>query len=164
MKITVGFSRAKDWWLIGSQTIQLAEKRPFSHCYIKYECPVTSMELIVQASHGCVNIMSYDRFQILNLVVEEYEYQVDDKKSNLFFSYINEMVGVPYSRFQLILIAIKKLFHFEVNIHNRDEAFICSELAAVICDMLDIIPDIQEDQDYITPSDLNKMIKDHVNK
>lgn len=162
MKITVGFSKAKSWWAIGSKAIAMAEKRPFSHSYVKYNCPVTGIELVVQASHGCVNITNYERFKITNIVVEEYTFEVDSDRFQGFMEYINRMVGAPYSTTQILCLAIKKVFRIELNVHNKSLEFICSELSSKICEVLEILEPVV-DQDYITPSDFNKLIKKKIN-
>lgn len=161
MDMIVGFSDAKSWWKIGSTAIELSEKRAFSHCYIRYSCPVTKIELVVQASHGCVNIVSFDRFKTANLVIEEYSFNINSLQFYNLLLYVNTTLGAPYSSMQLLLIAIKKLLHLEINIHNKNQAFICSELASKICEFIGVLPAI-ENQDYMTPSDLNTLIKNHL--
>lgn len=158
MMITVGFSRAKDWWLIGSKAIAAIEKRPYSHAFIKYESSMTGMELIAQASHGCINAMNYERFLSVNTVVKEYEFDISPDDFTFMMDYIETNLGTPYSRLQIFLLALKKIFKIEVNIHNKDEAFICSEFIARILEIIGIIPKI-EDTDYLTPSDLDTLLQ-----
>lgn len=163
MKIVVGFSRAKAWWLIGSKIIKTAEKRPYSHAFIRYTSPSTGMEIVAQASHGCINLMNYDRFLSVNTVVKEYALEVSADQFQFMMNYIEANLGTPYSKLQILLLGIKKLLHIEVNIHNKDEAFICSEFIGRILEVINILPEI-EDNDYLTPSDLDTLLENHVNK
>lgn len=161
MTLIIGFSKAKNWWAIGSNSIQIAEKRNFSHCYVRFQCELTGADLIAQASHGRVNIINFSAFEEANTVVQEFDFDITAEKMHHVLSYIYENLGVSYSRLQLILIAIKKTLRFEINVHNKDESFICSELAGRVCEILNIL--VLEDQDYLTPSDLHKLLTDNIN-
>lgn len=157
MKIIIGFSRAKSPWKIGSKVIQLVEKRPFSHAYMKYTSSYTKVDLVSQASHGMVNCFNYDIFLEDNVVVEEYEFECSDEQFKVIKTFIDSNIGKPYSRMQLVWIGVKKILHIQPKIENGDAAFICSEWAKRICEVAGII--IKSEDDYITPSDLNTLIK-----
>lgn len=159
MKFIVGFSKAKSPWKFGSKIIQLVENRPFSHCYIRYDSPATGINLVSQASHGYVNLVNSCVFFKENDQIEEYEIDCTDEQFKDIQIFTHKNLGVKYSQTELILIGIKKLFNIKLNIRDYDESFICSEWAARICqidgiDLIDII-----DQDYLTPSDFNEIIK-----
>lgn len=157
MKISFGFSRAKSVYKLGSQAIQEVEKRAFSHAYIKYIDPITGMVLVSQASHGFVNITNYEIFLEANIVAVEYEHECSEEQFINILRYIYKHSGKPYSKFQLILIGIKKILHFEVNIRNGDKAFICSEWAGNIARILNL--NVPEQLDYETPSDLEMVVR-----
>lgn len=161
MKITIGFSRAKSPYALGSKAIQIAEKRPYSHCYVRYTHPVTGIDIISQAAHGFLNQFNGDIFKEANTIIEEYTFDVYHKEYTDMLTYIHLNLGRKYGFIQLVFIAIKKLLHIELNIHDGDKTFICSEFASRICDVLGIFHILN--QDYITPSDLNKLIKGKIN-
>lgn len=156
-KVILGYSRSRSPWKIGSKVIQETEKRNFSHCYIVYICPITGVKIVSQASHGFVNEMNYDIFCIQNVVVEEYSFNCSDEQFLTILKYMKLNLGKPYSKLQLVLIGIKKLLHFEINIRNGNEAFICSEWQANIAKMMGI--EVPDELDYETPSDINLVIK-----
>lgn len=156
MKLIIGFSRAKSPWAIGSKSIQLAEKRPYSHTYVRYTSPVSEVEIVAQASHGFVNQQSFQIFQQKNLVIREYTFEVDAEKFKTLLKYIDENLGKPYSRIQIIFIALKKLFWIDVDANNKDDAFICSEFATRVLEVINVLNTLHEDT--ITPSDLEKLI------
>lgn len=158
MNITIGFSRSKNWWALGSKSIQWVEKRPFSHCYVRYTHSVTGIDIISQAAHGFLNQFNVDIFQENNVIVEEYIFDVYHPQYVDMLTYIHKNLGKEYGYLELVLIAIKKVLHVELNVHDGDKTFICSEFAARICQVLGII-DHTIDQDYMTPSDLNTLIK-----
>lgn len=156
--LTVGFSRSKSPWKVGSQAIQISEKRNFSHAYIRYECLLTQVQIVAQASHGFVNEMNYDIFQEHNIVCEEYVLECSDEHFIDVIKFIRKNLGVDYSKMQIFFLAIKKLLRFEVKEYNKDKEFICSEFAARICQIAGVT--VPSYLDYFTPSDLNTLIKD----
>lgn len=157
MEFEVGFSRAKSPWKIGSAVIQEVEKRNFSHAYIKFLDPYTQILMVAQASHGMVNVTNYEVFKQDNIIVEEYTINCSETDYKNIVTFIYNNTGKPYSKFQLILIGIKKIFKVEINIRNMDKEYICSEWAARICSIVKIETPLN--LDYYTPSDLNTLLK-----
>jgi len=157
MKITFGFSRS-----IGckpfSKAIQLVEKRPYSHVYIKYVDELTKDVMIFQASHGDVNVVSESMFLASNVIIEEYEMQVLDSVYMTIRKKMNSLLGLKYSTLQILNIAIQKIFQTKdiKLVANGNEQFICSELGYVILE--EAYPKVIADQESVTPSDFNKII------
>jgi len=158
MDIVIGFSRAKSVWKIGSKIIAESEKRNYSHAYIKIVDPLTGITLVYQASLGMVNVYNYNLFLEHNIVAEEYVMRVNQTQYKKVLTFLHENVGKPYSKDQIFFLTIKKLLGFEVKYQNKDEEFVCSELAVRIIEI--VIPGTTYDTsiDYVTPSDLNRLI------
>lgn len=156
MKLIIGFSRAKNPWAIGSKAIQIAEKRPYSHSYVRYDDVVSNVTMVTQASHGFVNKQQFDHFKRANVVVREYTFDVDFEKFQKFLIFVDENLGKPYSYMQIFFLMVKKLFRIEVDVNNKDHEFICSEFAARVLEVIGILNTSEED--LITPSDLEKLI------
>ena len=156
MKIIVGFSRARNVFKFGSTAIQLAEKRNFGHAYIRYYSDEKQCDILAQASHGFVNEMNFDIFKETNTVVKEYTLECTEEQFKKVLQFVGSKLGAKYSQMQIILIAIKKVLRFEVKQYNKDKYFICSEFAAVICNILDI--EVPKELDYFTPSDLDTLL------
>lgn len=157
MDIIIGFSRAKSPWKIGSKIIAESEKRDYSHAYIRFNSKTTGISIVYQASLGMVNAYNYDLFKEHNVVVEEYIVSTDKHTEILTFLQTN--LGKPYSKIQILTLSLKKLLGFEVKYKNNDSEFICSELALKIIQI--VRPDAKyENQDYCTPSDLNKLVNE----
>lgn len=157
MIITVGFSKASSPWAIGSKIIQLGERTPFSHCYISYVHPVTQLPIITQASHGMLNQFSKELFLQHNCIVFEKNFSVTKEQYVAFLTYIQKNLGKKYGYSELVLIAIKKVLNVELNVHDGDNTFICSEFAGKACEALGLIK--IKDQDYFTPKDLYNLIQ-----
>lgn len=157
--IIIGFSRARSIWKVGSTIIAASEKRDYSHVYIRYTDIVTGVELVCQASHGYVNEVSWEIFKEDNIIVEEYDLQTTAAQTHEILTYLKQNLGKPYSKLQLVVIAIKKLFRISLKLRDGDKTFICSELGAKVCKFKNII--INDDLDLETPSDLNFVLKAH---
>lgn len=157
MNIIIGFSRAKSAWAIGSTAIAAAEKRDYSHVYVRSYDAETSLQMVYQASHGYVNSMTLDNFIVDNIIAKEYRLETTITQYTDIMRFMKSNLGVPYSRLQLCLIAIKKLFHFEVNIRNGDSAEICSEFGARVVQLDGI--NVGTDLDFMTPSDIDRILR-----
>lgn len=154
--LIVGFSRAKSAWKIGSIAIQKADCRNYSHCYIRYNCKITKVELIAQASHGFVNLVSESIFLEQNIIVKEYSVDCTDSQYLEILTFIANNLGKPYSKLQLILIGIKKIFHVEIKHYDRGASYICSEFASRLCSFAGI--PVPTELDYVDPSDLDTIL------
>jgi hypothetical protein len=156
-KISIGFSKAKSIWKIGSTAIQLAEKREYSHVYISYFSEEKQCSMVAQASHGYVNEISLQSFEQSNIIIKQYELAITDAQFNQALSFIGSKMGSLYSKMQILLIAIKKLIKFEIKQYNQDKYFICSEFAAIVCRILGV--KVPANLDYVTPSDLDTILQ-----
>lgn len=149
--VVFGFSRARDWWRIGSTIIMLTEKRAYSHCYVRFGSK------IFQASHGKVNLIDYDQFVQANIIAEEWEFDCESELYLKVLRHCNQSLGTPYGYVQLLCIAVKKLFHFALPVNNKESQEICSEFAARCAQMLGV--EGPTNLDYCTPSDFQRLIE-----
>lgn len=156
--INIGFSRAKRWYKVGSVVIAKSEARDYSHVYVEYTCQITGVELIAQASHGMVNLMNKVIFLENNIIAKQYVLQCTDKQNLDIMTFIANSLGTPYSMSQVLLLGIKTAFKFQIKSYNKDKYYICSEFAARLCKILDIV--MPEELDYVTPSDLDRILSE----
>lgn len=155
-KITIGFSKSKSIFKIGSTAIQLVEKREYSHAYIVYYSEEKQCHMVAQASHGYVNEVSLEQFEKSNIVIKQYELAITDFQFKQAMAFIGSKMGSLYSKMQIFLIAIKKLIKLEIKQYNADKYFICSEFAAIVCRILGV--KVPNNLDYVTPSDLDTIL------
>jgi hypothetical protein len=156
MKFTVGFSKARSWYKIGSRVISEVEKRNYSHAFIIYTDPITNLQLVAQASHGFINIQSLELFEQKNIIQKTYEFEITEEQFKKLLLFVQKNLGTDYGYLALVWIGIKKILHIELNIHDKDATFICSEFVGRILDTLNIVN--ISNLDYLTPSDLEKAI------
>lgn len=158
MDIIVGFSRARSKFKVASSINQLVENRPYSHVYLKFV--LFNVIMVAQASHGYVNFISFMKFDSENETIYTYRLSCEnDCFSKVLLPKIFNLLGSKYSYTQLLLIAIKKLFKLEMHWYNKSKYFISSEFAAIICKSLGV--NVNSELDYITPSDLEQILKDN---
>ena len=159
----VGFSKAKAWYKVMSDLIAFSEKRKYSHAYFKYTCPISGIEMVSQASKGFVNEITYVNFLRENVVIEEITLDLNLDETLNILKWCKSLQGNTYGMDQILSITIKKILGKSLKVNNGDKKLICSEY---------IIRGIQQAKIYfgrdvinldeVTPSDLNKIIKNYV--
>jgi uncharacterized protein YycO len=153
-KIAIGFSTPKKF-RVASRLIRCFENSEYSHIYIKMEASSKSklpFAKVFQASHGDVNAVAYDVFSEHNKIFHEFEIEVEDEKYYEIATWLWHQLGKPYGFIQLLGIAFK----VELS-NNRDNRFICSELAGMILrDNLGY--DLSKSLDYIGLNDIKNIL------
>lgn len=159
-KIYIGFSYHKGSLL--SSTIKFVECSDYSHVYIRKESKYG--EYVYQASGLQVNFMNIDIFKANNVIVEEYEFEISDYKKEAILSFFIKYAGAPYqlkSLFELLAIILGRRFGLTFNFKGEgDQEFICSELGALFSEIILGI-DVPGTLDFVTPKDLNPVIKQY---
>jgi len=159
-KISIGFSKRNNNLI--SWLIRKIDNVDYSHVYIRRNSKYG--EYVYQASGLEVNFTNIKTFLDHNQIVEEYEFELTDEQLDKLLIFCIKHVGKPYNMKDLFLIAANILTK-KLNINlglkgDGDETFKCSELGAMLVqDILNI--EIAENEDFITPSELNPYIKDH---
>lgn len=155
MEVIIGFSRSKSKFKIGSKIIQLGEKRPYSHSYVRFS--YLGSDLIAQASHGMVNIVNFKYFAKENIVVGQYKIECSQQQfDDLLLKYVLENLGKKYGYVELLLIAIKKLIRIELPDEHKDDYVICSQFASNVAALIGL--KFTNASNYITPSDLEQIL------
>lgn len=161
MSFIIGFSRAKSPWKLGSKVIQIVEKRPFSHTYIQYQCPVSHYQMITQASHGFINEMNLDEFKIDNLIVKQYRLNCSKDEFLNIFNFNRKNLGKKYSRIQLFVIGFMKLIRSKKPIYvDGNDKDICSEWVAKLARFTGYLTGVPDILDTFTPSDLENLLSE----
>ena len=160
MIIIIGFSKAKSSFALFSRAIELVERTPYSHAYVRFVDPRSNVETVFQASHGMVNLYNYDRFLEKNLVIKEYGLPCTEDQFNGLWLFIVRMLGTRYGWLQLMGIALNKLIHVQNPFKDQLATQICSELAARVCAMLGV--KMTEDFDSTDPRKLDQILMDNI--
>jgi hypothetical protein len=159
-KVYIGFSYHKNNLL--SSTIKAVENSKYSHVYIRKVSKYG--EYVYQASGLQVNFMNIDIFKKDNVVVEEYEFELNESKKEEILCFFIKYAGAKYATktlFKLLAMIAAERVGRKIKFEgDGDETFICSELGAFFCEVILEI-DIPEDLDFITPKHLNPIVKAH---
>jgi hypothetical protein len=115
--ITIGFSKSKKKFAIGSFLIRLYQMTPFSHCYIRMNVPLVPSDAIIHASEGKVLRMSGTQFDKRHEVVKEFCLELDESVHNQIRIDMHEISGDDYSIWQnagIILVDIARILGFRI--------------------------------------------------
>lgn len=153
----IGFSRSNGRFPIYSTLIRIAEKRPYSHAYVRMDDRYTGRDVIFQASSTMVNRCNIDIFRAHNRIIKEYVIDCTEEEFKEIWTWLSDKLGLDYSRTQIMWISIKKLLRISGKSDNGDREFICSELAAKALRIKGI--SLPRRTDEITPSDLDKILE-----
>jgi len=146
MKIYIGFSRRN---MAFSKFLKWTERRPYSHCYIRYHHPFTGQDLILHAAGFSIHTLTFENFQKHgNIVVKEYAIDVKDRnKLREAYTFIYEVSGNPYGWIQLIgmgLVKIAGFFGKKIKNPLSDDttSMVCSEFCAHVISKIGISIDL----------------------
>lgn len=156
-KVYLGFSTHKGNLL--SWLIQKVTGAPYSHVYIRRVSKYG--EYVYQASGLAVNFTNIDTFREKSITVEEYEFDLEDVNRDKVFKFFIKYVGRPYdwkALFKILAMMLARRVGWKLSLPtNGDAEFVCSELGELFCE--DILGmDIPEEEDFISPKDLNPYV------
>lgn len=155
-KVVIGFSKARSKWLFLSKIIQLVEKTPYSHVYVRITDYITGRELVFEASLGIVHFCTFDSMKEGNVIVEEYSALIDDLQYRKLWNFMLSRLELRYGFLELIWIGLKKLTGIKFVGGDGERTQICSELAARVCESLGV--SIPGNLDYISPRELQQIV------
>lgn len=146
MQIRIGFSQRNMFF---SKFLQWTEKRPYSHCYIRYKNRITGQDLILHAAVLSIHTLTLENFKKHgNTIIKEYTYEVTDPtkiKDALVFMF--EMSGKPYGWIQLVGMGLVKIANFfgkkvKNPLADKDKTMVCSEFCAHVVSKIGINVDL----------------------
>ena len=146
MQVRIGFSKRD---LTFSKFLRWVEKRPYSHCYIRYRNHVTGQDLILHAAFLSIHTLTLENFQKHgNVIVKEYMYEISDQaKIKDLLTFVYNQSGVPYGWIQLFGMAWVKICAFfgkkvKNPLADKEKTMVCSEFGAYAAKISGIAPNI----------------------
>lgn len=138
-KIKIGFSKRRKFNFI-SQSIMVLERTPFSHVYVRISSESLSRDLIYEASGTAVHFKAVKLFDRDNIVVEEYEVDLDDDTYIKVMQFCVDNAGMPYGLMSLLGFVPVYLGRslgrtWRNPWRDGDRTYVCSELGAVILNL-----------------------------
>ena len=134
MQVRIGFSKRNMFF---SRFLRWVEKRPYSHCYIRYRNHITQQDLILHAAFLSIHTLTLENFQKHgNIIVKEYMYEVKDSaKIKDMLTFVYDQSGTPYGWIQLVGMGLVKLAAFfgktiKNPLADKKKTMVCSEFCA----------------------------------
>jgi len=161
-KISIGFSRPKAWKPF-SWAIMKGYGTPYAHVYIKIYSSKYDRQLIYQASHMTVNFMSPSIFMEENIIVDEFDLEIENANYIKMMQFAIDNVGKPYGvkeAFGLAIVRIADLLGKKIKNPFRDggKTYVCCELGGHIAANYASVG-ISTDFDDLNPKELYEILR-----
>ena len=148
--ITIGFSKSRKKFAVGSWLIRWYMETPYSHVYVKFHSDSLNRDLVYEAVGSGVRFIGEKKWQSHAEEVASFSIQVPDDKYADLVKYCIDNAGDEYGFLQNIGIVIAGVFNEKFNRFN--DGMNCSENTYNIANLLGIV--INKDKNLITPKDL----------
>lgn len=144
---------------IGAEAIKWYLDTDYSHVAIRWYSDTYKRYMVYHAAHGTVHFVSDDLFVQNNVIVHTDMIELSNEQFNKVISKCIDLAGLPYGYSELINILYGDINHRITGtwIQSGDgKGYICSELLAVILDMLNI--KICKPKHLINPKDIYEVL------
>jgi hypothetical protein len=150
-RIVIGISKGKGFAPI-SWLIQLVERTPFSHAYVRWHADGLDRDMIYEARGAGVRFVGLPKFLEHNEIVAEYAFMVSDDAKTKLLRWAVDNAGKAYGRKQFVGFGLVRLLKvFGVRIKNPfgdgGAEYVCTELAAVALEELGLLDKIDQDSE-----------------
>jgi hypothetical protein len=162
-QITITFSKSSSWYAVFSWAIMAAEGTPYSHVAIHMTDAETGNKMCYQASHAFVNEMSEPEFLGQEVVIDTFNFSVDDSIEKDIKTWAEARLGVPYGVLGcagLAVVQIASWLGIKMNNPFKEigETYWCSAYVAAALENADCLTS-KENLNNMTPKDLFPLIK-----
>ena len=168
-KIIIGFSRPNGWFEPFSYLIRLVQGwSPYSHAYVRFYLESSNQWIVLQASGLKVNMITWENFQKIEIIVKEFEISMTSEKHARFLRWAFLKLGIPYGVLPVIGIGIVLFLKMlGITVKNpfprgQSELF-CSELVDYTLLYFTRLP-LEEYPDVTTPKDLMDLLTKYQDK
>lgn len=159
-KFTVGFSKSKKKFAIGSWLIRLYQWTKFSHTYIRRKSDIYTSDIMMHASEGLVQHMSGVQFDKKHEVVAEFDIEISDEKWKQLRALMHYYSGDNYSIMQnvgIMLVDFMRLF--DVRIKNPwHKGWNCSEFVMTVLQQIYPAEFSSYDPNTVTPKEVYRIL------
>lgn len=162
-RVIVGFSTAKKPSAL-SWLIRKAEKRAYSHVYIRWRCPTLKVWKTFEAVKTSVQFTSPAIFKEETRIIKAYVLKVDKKDILTLEKFAYNSAGISYGFKQLggmLIVRLFSLFGKKIKnpLKNGKKEQICSEVLFYALRTLGY--DIQLNPDIVAPRDIETYVSQH---
>lgn len=161
-KIKIGFSYSTKKFSPFSKALKLWDNVDYSHVYFEFENGRhPDIPLIYQASSTMLNFMSKEVFLSKNIIVKEFELEIEEEIYNNIMRDCMKSAGKPYGVMQILGIALADIFKLRKNYLANGEKYVCSEWVAIQVQKLGYSFD--KELNLLKPIDIYQILERHKN-
>jgi hypothetical protein len=156
-QLTIGFSKPIKS-KIGAWLIEKWMNKPYSHVFFYYQDD-QKRDLVFQAAHGLVHLISLERFLHDNKIVKTYVLDATPGEYQAFRDYYYSKLGLPYDFMDLVFVFLFKLLG-KLGIKHQFpnySGYICSELASDCLAKVFKVP-LNKPANMYDPSDVEDLL------
>ncbi len=154
--MTVGFSRKTKWFAPFSWVIRATQWTPYSHVYVRYVDPVTTKQMVYQASAGMTHMVSWEHFRARNTSVYEFSIPVPLDMWPSLLGLMQSHLAVPYGWKQAAKMWWLDLIGSRRGMDDGTRHMVCSEAVTYLLMLLGY--DVQREPDRMTPKHIFDLI------
>ena len=152
--VTIGFSKSKKKFAIGSWLIRKWMRTEYSHVYIKFQSNSLNRELIYEAVGTGLRFIGTKVWESHALEVKSYLIEVKKCNQIRLLQYCVDNAGVEYGTVQNLGIFTAKVFGNKKNKFNQGKN--CSEVIGEILKLEGY--EIKKDVNLLTPLDIDLIL------
>ena len=149
--VTIGFSKSKKFFPVGSWVIRLYQRTPYSHVYIKFYSESLERSIIYEAVGQGVRFIGNKAWGKFAEPVSEFKISVSKDQYVELMRFCVDTSGLPYSYTQNLGIFLANLFKLKTNPLNS-KGYNCSEVIANILSKQGY--EFKKDLNLITPKEI----------
>lgn len=155
--ITIGFSKSKKKFAIGSWAIRLYQNTEYSHVYLKFHSEALNRVLIYEAVGGGVRFIGSSAWE--KQAIEVASFDLDIKQCNYvtLLQFCVDHAGLEYGFLQNIGLLFCDLFKMKENPFKKGKN--CSEMVAEILKLEGVV--INKDFNLVTPKDIFEVLSEN---
>jgi len=153
MELIIGFSRPKDFKIFSFGVRLQQGWTDYSHVFISLLDTRTNKDIVYEASHGDIHPIELTNFKKRVIITEEYKFNISEEQAVRILEFCQDSFQKKYGFLTILGIALNSDAG-----KDGDKTFICSEFAARILEVAELIDDVY-DVEAITPKEINGLIK-----
>jgi hypothetical protein len=157
--ITIGFSKSKKKFPIGSWLIRAYMGTPYSHVYLRFYSKSLDRTLIYEAVGGGVRFIGAKQWEKHAVEVDSFDIELINGNYISLLQYCVDHTGVEYGIAQNLGVPLASIFNLETNPFQSGTN--CSEEIYKIL-VLSGYPNTKK-KDLVTPKDIHRMLSESQN-
>jgi len=154
--ITIGFSKSKKFFPIGSWLIRAYMRTPYSHVYLKFHSESLDRTLIYEAVGNGVRFVGLKVWETHAVEVDSFDISINTDSYIKLLQYCVDNSGVEYGFMQNLGVVLSNLLGKKNNIFTS--GLNCSEIVAAELEMNGFV--FNKENNLILPKDIYKVISE----